>query len=89
MVQCCNPDCVREWIHIRCAKMSSVPSYDWYCSRDCQESEFYVYCLCQRHTSEDSNMIQCARKSDCFRYQFYHPSCIPVQAVTGICCKIR
>ena len=37
MVKCDNPGCVREWFHLSCLKLTSLPkSKHWYCP-DCRK----------------------------------------------------
>ena len=76
MVKCCNPECYGEWFHEKCMKIQSPTAADWYCSLLCRKSDRYIYCSCQRHSNEDGFMIQCGKKSDCHRHEFYHPSCV-------------
>ena len=79
MMRCTNTNCEPGRFHYRCAGLSEEDSpdmNDWFCSKECEESQDYVYCICHKHTEEDSELIQCDLEARCFKSEWYQPSCI-------------
>ena len=77
MVRCCSLECSVQWYHYHCIGLDSVDAdEDWWCSDDCERSGSYVYCICNKSTSENNAMVQCDLQGECERNEWYHPSCI-------------
>ena len=74
MIYCANPKWTPGGFHYRCAGLSrenSPDRNDWYCSRECEESQEYVYCICYQHTEECSQIIQCATEVQCLKSEWF------------------
>ena len=81
MVQCCSSKCSLQWFHEECVEICvAIDSEDWWCSEECRNSGFYIYCICQSSTAENGSMVQCELGSECRRHEWYHPSCLCLSA---------
>ena len=80
MVRCCNIECPRGWFHLSCVQppLTVMPGEkDWYCSKKCEISKAYIYCICQEKKGEaDKEMLECFSGTDCKRHQYYHLDCL-------------
>ena len=77
MFLCCNPECGPSWFDASCVG-ADTPGVceDFYCCPECEKSSSYIYCACQTKDPANLSMIQCSRGPECFRYEWYHLSCI-------------
>ena len=80
MVQCCNIKCPRGWFHLSCVEppLTEMPDEkDWFCSKQCEKSKGYIYCICQEKKGKaDAEMLECFSGEDCKKHQFYHLDCL-------------
>ncbi|XP_036928677.1 uncharacterized protein LOC119005212 isoform X4 [Acanthopagrus latus] len=82
LVRCCSNRCPGIWFHASCARVqtwSDPPEEDcggsdWFCSPACSTDGTYVYCHCKEQRG--GPMVQCGRKEDCRRHEWYHQDCL-------------
>ena len=75
MVLCCNIHCGPGWFHLDCLNLTDLPppGEDFYCSTECQESEGYIYCIC--NMKMEGRTVQCHLEEDCRKNEWYHFTC--------------
>ncbi|XP_030852129.1 uncharacterized protein LOC100893251 [Strongylocentrotus purpuratus] len=83
MVMCCSRTCKHSWFHLDCVGLTQAPDpdTDWFCSPECEQSDYYIYCICHRKHGPcgENEMIQCHLADKCKRYEWYHRSCLGIK----------
>jgi len=87
MIRCSNADCHRgAWFHIDCVGIEQLPDGDWWCSRECRQTERSIFCVCKQVHS--GRRINCSNDS-CNNGAIFHLHCVNLQKLPGIRPKIE